>query len=109
MLNGDAHHSEVEGEPSLRIRPVALFSKNRSRERIPHGHFSSRLVLARHGQTVPPPRPHHRRGVGPRARVGRVRGLYFMRGFASKVLRPPEHSLDVGTLMIVRSKSFRFT
>ena len=27
MLNGDAHHSGVEGELSLRIRPVAL-SKN---------------------------------------------------------------------------------
>ena len=27
MLNGDAHLSEIEGELSRRIRPVALFSK----------------------------------------------------------------------------------
>jgi CheY-like chemotaxis protein len=33
MLNGDAHLS-FEGELSLRIRPVALFSKNRTRRNI---------------------------------------------------------------------------
>src|SRR5436305_12836492 len=42
MLNGDAHHS-FEGEPRLRIRPVALFSKTGTSERIPHGHSSFRL------------------------------------------------------------------
>src|SRR2546423_5152213 len=47
ISNGDAHHSLLEGEPRLRIRPVALFSKTGTRERITHGHFSLRLVLAR--------------------------------------------------------------
>jgi hypothetical protein len=31
MLNGDAHLSAIEGEPSLRIRLVALFSKTGTR------------------------------------------------------------------------------
>src|SRR5438270_6873643 len=34
MLNGDAHHSLLEGEPRLRIRPVALFSKTGTRRNI---------------------------------------------------------------------------
>ena len=42
MLNGDAHHSGVEGELSLRIRPVAL---SKTGENIYQMNFTDKGIL----------------------------------------------------------------